>query len=458
MEMLTGDNIRQLPFKNLEKVSDLLYYDGPILSHFRDKYGKDILFYWVDYNNEYNRWLVFQVTEKQLFDYLLQKGSLKSIIENPFNDIYYCVEIGEEIEYKNVYQIFKEDINQKYIPKKDVIFQSETPNIYKKKSNKYKDTYAQDLLLPTSLFMKAEPANRSNMGLVGILYGADFLDGIGNSFKGLVESEATKEFVLRGIADQTRISQATTRLVVAMQPNLVMTKAASFAIAISPNSFTAVGEDFLNKEWRDKLFAKFKNDVVEIDKKSLKDIDNIVKQYGENNTTDIYKPLVELYNNKHLVLSITDKNFTPTRTIQRVKKEAVQKLVKKRTKDQEDPVDRLAKVKYHPSTGKIAGMSNATLFDQSIYTAWKTDEIRTEKKNYKLKHTIHAEYIFENGIHSIEGKELDTYASGESLPEAETNFYEVFHNLYEELVPVENVKLTPRQIEIKSYILFHTRG
>ena len=34
-------------FDNLIQMSDLIYYDGPLLSHFVSKAGDDYLFYWV---------------------------------------------------------------------------------------------------------------------------------------------------------------------------------------------------------------------------------------------------------------------------------------------------------------------------------------------------------------------------------------------------------------------------
>lgn len=456
--MLKGVIIEQLPFKGLDKVSDLIYFDGPILSHFTDKFGKDILFYWVDYNENHNRWLVFQISKEQLCSYLLRKQSLKKLIQNPVNDIYFSVEIGHELNYENITQIFKDDLIETYVPKKDAFFSSDLPKVYEKEIKQFENTYAKEIFLESSLFIKASPAKNNNLGLVGILDGADFLYGIGSSFKGLIEHEATNEFVKRGIADSKRINKATTALVKLMQPNLVEVKAASFAIAISPNSFIEVGEQFLNKEWRDNLFKKFKTEIIEIDKKSSEEIEEIIRMYGEEDTANIYKPLLDLYNNKKIIINITDNNFNLKRTIQPVKKEYVQRLTTKKVKHQEEPEDRIAKVKYNKKTGKIAGTSGATLFDQSISTSWKTIEIKTDKKNYKLRHPITADYKYESKLHHILNEELDIFATGDSLSEAETNFYDEFDKLIKHLIDTDNIKLIPRELEIKRYLEFHLRG
>jgi hypothetical protein len=57
MEALNGTALDKLPYKGLFKVSDLLYYEGPLLSHFRDSNDNHFFFYWVDVNEVYNRWL-----------------------------------------------------------------------------------------------------------------------------------------------------------------------------------------------------------------------------------------------------------------------------------------------------------------------------------------------------------------------------------------------------------------
>ena len=46
--------------KRLNKVSDLIYFDGPFLSHFVSERGDNYLYYWVDTDDEYNRWLIIR--------------------------------------------------------------------------------------------------------------------------------------------------------------------------------------------------------------------------------------------------------------------------------------------------------------------------------------------------------------------------------------------------------------
>src|SRR5688572_17020448 len=128
MEMLVGENIGKLPFRGLKKVADLIYFDGPILSHFKDEFNKDLLFYWVDYNNEVNRWIVIQINEHLLSKYLLKKIPLTNIFNNPINDIFFSLEIGDKLEYRNIVQIFKGDLPGEYMPEDNSVFSYSIPS------------------------------------------------------------------------------------------------------------------------------------------------------------------------------------------------------------------------------------------------------------------------------------------------------------------------------------------
>lgn len=456
MIMLNSENIGILPFKGLVKVNDLIYFDGPILTHFKDGYGKDILFYWVDADNKFNRWLVFQIAESDLADYLLKRKNLREIFDKPINDVFYTTEIGDNFNYENTNIIYKENLPSEYFPEAQSYFELEIPSSYEKMLNRYRESYGKVVFLDSCLFIKAEPSKAGkNTNLVGVLDGADLLYGIGNSFKGLIEVETNKECIKKGITDIKRIDKITISLVKAMQPNLIEAKAASLAIAISPNTFTDVGEEFLSKEWRDGIFYKFKTDIIEIDKKNAQDIDKIIEVYGEYNSTKIYKPLIELYNNKKLTISITDKNFTSKRTIRPIKKDYADRLISKRLKIQEEQEERLAKVKYNLTTGKISGTTGLTLFDQTIFTSWKTSEIITDRKRYKLKRSLISEYKLEGKLNIIENDDLGIFATGDSKPEAETNFYDRFDELYKELIEEENINLDARQLEVKRFMEFY---
>ena len=45
---------------------DLLWFEGPILSHFVNARKEDFLLFWAGQSGEINRWLLFEVSRKNL--------------------------------------------------------------------------------------------------------------------------------------------------------------------------------------------------------------------------------------------------------------------------------------------------------------------------------------------------------------------------------------------------------
>ena len=118
--------IPEFPFNDLEVVSHLLYYDGPILTHFKhDKFN--YLSLWVDQDNTAYRWLIFKVSEKNLIKYLTQKLSLRELLL--INDFVILTDIEGE-DYKNNYSIQSKYLIDDYIPEEGTCIIEEIPKIY----------------------------------------------------------------------------------------------------------------------------------------------------------------------------------------------------------------------------------------------------------------------------------------------------------------------------------------
>src|SRR5690606_33846726 len=89
---------------------------------------------------------------------------------------------------------------------------------------------------------------------------------------------------------------------------------------LSFKSFSAsicVDDSIMTKEnsskiikWKENLFEKFKEEVVEIDYESKEAITPILKKYTEEERNLIYNPIIETVKEKNKYrVSITDKNF-----------------------------------------------------------------------------------------------------------------------------------------------------
>ena len=116
MEKLNGISLKSEWLYNLVKISDLIYYDGPLLSHYQSATGEDYLFYWVDTDDQYNRWLLFNISIVKLQDYLNGKITLFDLITSIDSGLVYKVDIDEEIQYKNFEILYLNELPNSYLP------------------------------------------------------------------------------------------------------------------------------------------------------------------------------------------------------------------------------------------------------------------------------------------------------------------------------------------------------
>lgn len=116
MEAIKGILLERLPIKDLQKVSDLIYYDGPLLSHFQSGNNENYLFFWADVDDTFNRWLVVRVSIERLQAYLNGKLTFYNIITEPNDNFVYKVDIDADLNYQNVLMLFPEQIPQSYLP------------------------------------------------------------------------------------------------------------------------------------------------------------------------------------------------------------------------------------------------------------------------------------------------------------------------------------------------------
>lgn len=118
MKQLEGFDI-QFDFNQFRKIADLIYFDGPFLSHYISGKGDDYLFYWVDKDENDNRWLVLRISLANLQKYINKELSLRELIETPNDGYLYSVDIDNNINYHNIKLIQPSALPEEYLPEAD---------------------------------------------------------------------------------------------------------------------------------------------------------------------------------------------------------------------------------------------------------------------------------------------------------------------------------------------------
>lgn len=121
MNSLNGYKI-DIGFGELTKVSDLIYFDGPLLSHYISKKGDDLLFYWVDADAKFNRWLVIRTNVINIQSYIDRKTSLFQLVTESLDSFVYAVDINDKLEFTNIQIVETNKLPNDYLPSQDSFY------------------------------------------------------------------------------------------------------------------------------------------------------------------------------------------------------------------------------------------------------------------------------------------------------------------------------------------------
>lgn len=112
-------------FSSFRKIADLVYFDGPFLSHYVSNKGDDYLFFWVDRDDRDNRWLVLRVSLASLQKYIGKELTLRELIEHPNDGYLYVVDIDNSLAYHDVKLVQPAALPDDYLPESDSYYEFE---------------------------------------------------------------------------------------------------------------------------------------------------------------------------------------------------------------------------------------------------------------------------------------------------------------------------------------------
>jgi hypothetical protein len=131
MKKLEGTE-KENPVPALNKLGDLIWFEGPVLSHFADRGHRDYLMLWVDSSKTLNRWLCFETDELDIYRYLNGRESLHELICNNDQGVVRYYDIDKNANYKKETITYTDKIPKSYLPEKDEKFNIDFATQYAK--------------------------------------------------------------------------------------------------------------------------------------------------------------------------------------------------------------------------------------------------------------------------------------------------------------------------------------
>lgn len=114
----------QTTFSAMLKVADLIYFDGPLLSLYRDSEGMDFIYYWCDCDESTNRWLIISVQNQTVRDFFAKQISLRNLIKEAKDKFIYCVDIDSNLKLENAFIISPRNLPPNYLPQEDSFYEN----------------------------------------------------------------------------------------------------------------------------------------------------------------------------------------------------------------------------------------------------------------------------------------------------------------------------------------------
>jgi len=442
MEKIKGNIISQLPFQGLKKVSDLIEYDGPILSHFRDEYDNDYLYYWVDFNESVNRWLVWKIDELHLYKYLKGTESLKELLENKDKDFVYSIEIDSELQYKNIAAVYLNQIPEKYQIEEESTYKLDIPKLYLPVIEKYESDFYLTTLRELSLEFTLEPSNHKYSTTISALDAGIFLKKLCNSYLNFIQEDFFSKFK-HTFGDYSRLQKVVGQFKEILTPRIVELEYGSFKVSIGSDFTHTVGNDEYNK-WQREILNAYKEEVIDVDYSSSESLNRIAEKYEVDARRRIYGPYLDILNDKDYKVEVTNYKKTFRKVYNRVETSKRKILIPETIENNHDNEKRkLYSVvleldeKQDIKNISTKGLKEGLLFSQEmkdVEIIW--NEIDGTEYYFELNQPF--KFIFtidNNNSYKAENKEFGLEAIGSDKDEV---FQNIIHQFEENYIKITN--------------------
>lgn len=438
MRLVPGYILEATPIEQLKKVSNLIEFEGPLLSHYSDKYNHNYLFYWVDQDELNNRWLVWKVEEHFLYLYIAGDIPLDHLFPKEGEQLF-MIDIDYNLTHTKTVLCYSDQIDEAYRPEEQSFFNFEIPEVYKEKIQvgSLLETYKEK-----ALYLNIQTASKRYDTTVGIQDAWTIMQSIAKSFSEYVQYSVNNILGQR-ITDKNRILTAVKSLSSINRLRIVYLNLNSFHIGVAADSLNinSVAMDPSIESFGNTALQSFKQEILDNDFSSTDDVNILVKKYPDENVRHkIFDPIIAIINNDNIRINITDYTKTFDKSYNRVSKNEQNALLPGKPKMilQEESGKTLI-VAYIVADKDSA---QGTLFPKDItgrvmYTK-ETNTFPFELNKLLLhngqeivfSHPIILEGTFENDVSSLEYPALGIYISANNKKDLEEAFLDQFRKLY----------------------------
>ncbi|OAB30375.1 hypothetical protein SAMN05444395_11037 [Flavobacterium fryxellicola] len=316
-------------FSKFKKIEDIIFLDEPILTHLTSN-KKHFLLYLVDTIENSDIYLLLELTEDIIFQYLIKSISLKKIILENENisflieqDFYGNVTKCEVIQSQSISENYlpNEDSYLDYIPTEESYYFN---FIEEFKANSYLQSLRQN-----AFYLKFAPNNLKYSDTIGLTELANLLlSNISLSFKNFLKADFFLEFK-ETITEKSNLNNIFNKILPELDLRMVDLKYGSFEIGLAVDKVMKNSiEDKAIKNWAIEVGTKYKKLVLD-DDYDKDTVNQILESYDEDDRKKIFNPIFKITENPNFSLQIKNSVKSTYKTIKIKDKSIIEKIVPK---------------------------------------------------------------------------------------------------------------------------------
>lgn len=393
--------------------------DIPLLSHYVDDQGNNILRYFitVDNNSFYN--IVWKAKEINIFNYLNNKITLRELILEDDKEFFYLDKNVNITGHDEVEMIPVNSISEDFLPDGDSYYGFSIPKQYEPLLQKYNSGFYVASLKDRGVVLRIAPKEKKYGDTVSLENVADFTSNIYRSYHSYVEQEFYKCFK-ESIPDIKTFEKTKRHILTKTVPRVCDAEFGSFEITISYDRLSNenLRADLL--EWTFSILSSYADNVLYIDYANDATVKNLLEKASPLELKSIYEPLLNSLGQKEYVVNVrsigTDKSITFNKNYKATKKELRKRVLD--NKDESSSVQSKKKLVHlilELDETKEVGQLKKSELNKDIIISYETksfeyaiESIDRPESKYFLEKPIEFEVeITDDNLYYIESNFLD---------------------------------------------------
>ena len=333
MEKIASYEMKEWPFQDFKYVYDIIDFEGPVLVHYQHN-DKNAFYYWVDGDKSHNRWLCFEVSIAELYDYLSQNISLRELISNKRQEPFYTVDIDEKLKYSNFQLILGYALPDIYIPDAESYFIKEVPPFYEKLFSKLDLDGHMEFLKRKAYDLVMTANNSVHQDLLTIDKIGHFLVNLDDSYEAFSGYCFIKKFEPK-IKNPEVLLKTARQFVKSNKPLAADNKHGSFHVTMSVDYSDTEGVPVEYMDLRDDILSRFRAEVLDIDLNNDEVVTELLNKYDSFERKKIFGPIIKIKSDSDYNFSIVDKKENRIKTFEKVREYNAKKIAPKKEEGEE---------------------------------------------------------------------------------------------------------------------------